>query len=107
MDWNFEKGRIYSVSDSGELMAEATYEVLENGDLNVDHSYVNPSLRGRGVADEMMKVVAEYLRKEGYRAVASCSYAHIWFERNQDKYGDVISGSQEDVNVACKIGGPH
>lgn len=107
MDWKFEEGRIYSLSDTGELMAEATYEVLDSGDLNIDHTYVSPSLRGRGVADEMMKAVAEYLRKEGFKAVASCSYAHIWFERNQEKYKDVISGSQENVNPACKIGGSH
>lgn len=107
MDWKFEEGRIYSLSETGELMAEATYEVLANGDLNIDHTYVNPSLRGRGIADEMMRVVAEYLRREGCKAVASCSYAHIWFERNQEMYGDILSGNQEDVDVACKIGGPH
>lgn len=107
MDWKYESGRIYSESETGELMAEATYVCLDNGDINIDHTYVNPSLRGRGVADLMMKAVAEYLRKEGIKAIASCSYANIWFEKNVDEYKDIISSQSDKVEVACKVDGNH
>ena len=105
MEWKFDNGRIYSVSETGELMAEATYVCLDNGDLNINHTYVNPSLRGQGVADQMMKVVAEYLRDNKRKAVASCSYANGWFEKNGESYADIISG--KEVDVACKIDGNH
>ena len=107
MEWKHEKGRIYSENEFGELMAEATYVCLDNGDINIDHTYVNPSLRGRGVADIMMKAVVEYLRKEGIKAVASCSYAVSWFEKNEEEYADIIAKDKGGVEVGCKIDGNH
>ncbi|MBC2722482.1 MAG: N-acetyltransferase, partial [Desulfosporosinus sp.] len=65
MNWNYENGRIYSTDEKGELMCETTFVRKENGEVNIDHTYVNPILRGQGVAGEMMAVVAEYFRKAG------------------------------------------
>lgn len=107
MDWKYEKGRIYFENEAGELMAEATYETMLNGELNIDHTYVNPSLRGQGVADKMMVAVADYLRKEGKKAMATCSYANIWFKKNEECYGDIIATDDEQTGCGCKIDGKH
>jgi predicted GNAT family acetyltransferase len=107
MDWKYEKGRIYSENEKGELMAEATYDTAENGELNIHHTYVNPSLRGQGVADKMMVAVAEYLRKEGKKAIATCSYADMWFKKNEEAYSDIIAECSEGHSVGCRIDGRH
>lgn len=107
MDWKYESERIYSKDDSGELMAEVTFKHEKNGEVNIDHVYVNPILRGQGVASKVMLVMVEYLRKEGLKATATCSYANGWFKKNEDRYFDVISDSNTDAVVACKIGGKH
>lgn len=107
MDWKYEDGRIYSIGESGELMAETTFVRKENGVIDIDHTYVNPILRGQGVADKMMVVVAEYLQKEGLKATATCSYANIWLKRNEELYSDIISKDIGDQAVACKINGKH
>lgn len=107
MNWNFENGRIYSVDEKGELMAETTYVLKENKEVDIDHTYVNPVLRGQGVASKMMEVVAEYLREKGLKATASCSYANNWLQKNKDKYSDIISKDIENETIACKIGGKH
>lgn len=60
MDWKYEDGRIYSEDEKGELMAETTFDYKDNGEINIDHTYVNPILRGHGVAGKMMLVVADY-----------------------------------------------
>lgn len=91
MEWMYTEGRIYNENENGELMAEATYEVLSNGELNINHTYVNPSLRGQGVADKMMVAVSEYLRKTGKKAIGTCTYADSWFKKNEEAYADVIS----------------
>lgn len=52
MDWKYENGRIYSVDQNNELMAEATFVVQENGVVVIDHTYVNPVLRGQHVAEK-------------------------------------------------------
>ena len=103
MDWKYEKGRIYSVDEKGELLAETTFVQTENGETDIDHTYVNPILRGQGIADKMMVVVAEYFRKQELKVTASCSYAHIWLDRNQEKYASILSKELADQVLACKI----
>jgi predicted GNAT family acetyltransferase len=107
MDWKNEEGRIFSENENGELMAEATYEVMENGELNIEHTFVNPSLRGQGIADKMMVEVAMYLRKSGKKAIATCTYADLWFKKNEEKYADVISNDFGNQETGCKIDGRH
>ncbi|NCC69744.1 MAG: N-acetyltransferase [Clostridia bacterium] len=95
MNWNYENGRIYSIDEKNELMAEATYVPVGNATVDINYTYVNPILRGQGVAGQMMEAVAQRLRKDGLRAVASCSYANAWLQKHRDSYPDVISGDLE------------
>jgi hypothetical protein len=107
MDWKYENGRIYSTSENGELMCETTFIRKENGEMNIDHTYVNPVLRGQSVAGKMMEVVAEYFRKEGIKTSATCSYANVWLKRHEKQYQDILSEDTYDQAVACKIDGNH
>lgn len=107
MDWKYEKERIYSNDEKGELMAEVTFKHKENGEVNIDHVYVNSILRGKGIASEAMLVMVDYLRKEGLRATATCSYANGWFKKNEEMCADVISKSLGDAPIACEISGKH
>lgn len=90
MKWNYEDGRIYSYNDKKELMAEVTYEYIGANEVNINHTYVNPELRGKGVASEILSLLAEYLREKGLRAKATCSYANSWLIRNKESYSDII-----------------
>ncbi|MDS0525404.1 N-acetyltransferase [Clostridium sp. SHJSY1] len=107
MDWKYENGRIYSENEKGELMAEATFDDRKNGEININHVYVNPVLRGKGVANKIMEVVVESLRERGIKATATCSYANSWFKKNEKLYSDVISEDMWNQSVSCKIGGNH
>lgn len=107
MNWKYEDGRIYSIDEKGELMCEATFIRKENGELDIDHTYVNPILRGQGVAAKMMLAVAEYLREKGLKASATCSYANIWLKRHKELYPDILSKDMDDKAVACKINAKH
>ncbi|MDR3602294.1 MAG: GNAT family N-acetyltransferase [Desulfosporosinus sp.] len=107
MDWKYENGRIYSTAENGELMCETTFIRKENGEMNIDHTYVNPVWRGQSVAGKMMEVVAEYFRKEGIKASATCSYANVWLKRHEKQYQDILSEDTYDQAAACKIDGNH
>lgn len=91
MIWNYEEGSIYSINENKEVMAEATFVSTKDNEVNINHTYVNPVLRGQGIAGEMLKVVAEYLREKGLKATATCSYANSWLIKNKEAYSDVIS----------------
>lgn len=49
----------------------------------------------------------EYLRKNGLKAVASCSYANSWLQKNSDRCSNVIAAANEEVPIACRIDGKH
>jgi predicted GNAT family acetyltransferase len=107
MDWKYEKERIYSVDEKGELMAETTYVLKENGEVNIDHTYVNPVLRGQGVAGRMMELVAQYFREKGLKVTATCSYANMWLKRHRESYSDIISKDLDREIISCKIDNKH
>lgn len=105
MDWKYEDGRIYSVDESNELMAEVTFAFKANGDINIDRTYVNPVLRGKGVAGKLMEVVVQYLRENKLKATATCSYANAWLKRHRKSHADIIAETIDDDDIGCKIGG--
>ncbi len=91
MDFRIATGRVFSIDENKELMAETTYVYKENGEVDIDYTYVNPILRGQGAAGKMMQVVASHLREKGLKATASCSYANAWLLKNRKAYADIIS----------------
>ncbi len=107
MIWKYELGRIYSTDEDGRLMAEVNYVRRNSNEVNIEHVYVAPELRGQGVAGQTMTVVAEYLRNNGLKATASCSYANSWFQKNENGYSDVIARDTGSQAAACRIDGKH
>jgi len=81
--------------------------VREDGIAVIDHTFVSSSLRGQGVAGELMKIASEYFRKHNIKIAATCSYAHAWLERHSQTYADILSTAFEDEATACKLDGRH
>lgn len=107
MDYQFEANRIYANDEHGELLLQADYCSAGNGVVDITHIYTNPALRGQGAAGRLMQVVVEHLRKHKLKAVASCSYASSWLQKNIDNCADVIAPGFDQLPVACSIDGPH
>jgi len=95
MEFQFTEGRVFSVDEKQEVIAEATYHSIGQNAVDIDHTYVNPAYRGQGVAGKLMQAVAAYLRKNGLKAAASCSYASAWFQKNRETCGDIIWETDE------------
>ncbi|NLK74780.1 MAG: N-acetyltransferase [Clostridiales bacterium] len=91
MIWNYEVGRIYRTDDKGKVLSETNYSHKDNGIVEIERVYVAPELRGKGAAHETMTVVADYLRKEGLKATATCSYAQAWLQKNKEQYSDILA----------------
>ncbi|HKM01424.1 MAG TPA: GNAT family N-acetyltransferase [Sedimentibacter sp.] len=88
MDFKYEKNRIYLENEIGECIAEVTFPQISEDKVNINHTYVNHSLRGRGVADKLVNELAVHLRKSNIKAISTCSYAVDWFEKHPE-YDDV------------------
>ena len=53
--------------------------------VNIVHTWVPDSLRGQGVAGQLMQAVVEQLKSKGLRAVPTCSYAVKWFAEHRSE----------------------
>ena len=63
-------------------MAFATFPDLDEGVVVINHTMVNPSLRGQGIASRLMEAVVEILNETSRKCRTSCSYAAHWFEKH-------------------------
>lgn len=90
MDFIYEDNRIYAKNEFGATIAEVTFPNISEGVVNLNHTFVDDALNGRGIAASLLKVAAEALRQEHKKAYLTCSYAIKWFEKHPD-YADVFS----------------
>lgn len=88
MKFKYETNRIYLENDSKECIAEVTFPSISENEVNINHTYVDKSLRGQGVADKLLTALVHDLKKTNIKAVATCSYAVDWFE-NHPEHKDV------------------
>ena len=87
----FEQGnnRFYKEKD-GKLIAEVTY-VPQGDSVAIDHTFVDPSLRGQGIAEQLVDRVVEEMQKEQMKVLAVCPYVVELFKRKPDKYEHIIA----------------
>ena len=76
----------------GTLLAEVTFPPLRPGVVNIDHVFVDPALRGKGVAGQLLEQVCAALRTTGRRAVVTCSYARRWFGQHAEARDVLTAG---------------
>lgn len=88
MDFKHESNRIYLENEKGECIAEVTFPQVSENKVNINRTYVDNSLRGRGVADKLMSEVMDDLKKGNKKAVVTCSYAAGWLKTHPE-YKDV------------------
>ena len=84
MEFQHERERIFALDEQGKLVAEVTFPVSE-GVADIDHTFVDQSLRGPGVAGQLLDAAVRQIRMEGLRAKATCSYAAKWFKEHPDQ----------------------
>ena len=85
------KGRYRVLIDGVE--AEMTYSREGDSSMNIDHTQVDESLRGEGVAEKLLDAAVEFARENGLQVMATCPYAKKKLERNED-YADVYAGNE-------------
>ncbi len=84
MEFIKSNDRIYCEDKDGKLLAEITFPESADDIVNINHTFVNESLRGQGVAGQLMQGVVDYIIDNNKRAYPTCSYAVKWFEKNKE-----------------------
>lgn len=89
MEFKKAGNRFYQTNDEGLTIAEVTYIPLGEDKIDIDHTFVDPSLRGQGIAEQLVDAVVMEMEKEEKKITASCPYVEKLFERKPDKYGHI------------------
>lgn len=84
-----EKGRFYLEDDNNKMIAEITYEYLNDHVIDVDHTFVDSSLRGQGIARKLVDEVVLMARKDNLKIKPTCPYVVRVFE-NDTTIDDVL-----------------
>jgi predicted GNAT family acetyltransferase len=85
---NAKKGEFY-VDVDGKRLAKLQYFQSREGEIVVYHTEVDGSLSGQGIGKKLVAAVAEYVRKNGDKIHATCTYAHKVLSES-DKYRDLL-----------------
>lgn len=96
MNFTIEADRIYATDLTGKVIAEVTFPTRDGVSI-IDHTFVDDSLRGQGIAGELVKLAAEKIIADGNKIGATCPYAVSWFGRHPE-YPVVCSGP-----AVCRI----
>lgn len=78
----------YSYYENGERLAEITFKFIDENVIDVNHTFVNPILRGQGMAKQLVNVVVNEAREKGWKIKPSCSYVSKVFEQDET-YRDI------------------
>ena len=68
MEFQSEDHRIFAKDQEGHVIAEVTFPEVSEGTAVIDHTFVDDSLRGQGVAGELLETAAEQLEEENRAA---------------------------------------
>lgn len=83
MEFIKEDSRIYILDNNKKVIAEISFYESENGIFIIDHTFVDESLRGQGIAGKLVEMAVEEIEKRGGKVEATCSYAKKWLEKNR------------------------
>ena len=89
MNFTYTPNQIALYHSDNNLLAEVTFPDVDSNTVNINHTFVDDSLRGQGIAGQLMKAAADQLRLEEKKAVLTCSYAINWFEKHPE-YQDLL-----------------
>jgi predicted GNAT family acetyltransferase len=83
--------------------AESRFEAVVDGHLSVcdyqrnesglvfTHTYVPSELRGRGIAEKLVRAALQFARDEKLKVVPACSYVAVFIDRHKE-YQPLLAG---------------
>ena len=77
--------------EDGKRVAELTYVTAGDSAFIIDHTEVDPDLRGQGVAEKLLDAAANYARENNLKIHATCPFALSKLQ-DEEEFKDVFGG---------------
>lgn|SRR5690554_4857800 len=100
MKFQYKNDEIQLLNEQDVKVGYALIPFEDEKTINVRKVFVDPSMRGGGVASQVMDEVYAFAKKEGLKVTPTCPYAVAWFKRKKDKQ-DILSDTE--ASPACPI----
>ena len=85
MDYKEDSNRIYALDDQDNIIAEITFPDVGNDVVCIDHTFVDTSLRGMGIAAQLCDLAYDAIKAKDKKCVLQCPYAVKWFHEHPEK----------------------
>lgn len=77
-----EQRRGFFIEQDGKVVAEMTYSRVNDKLIIVDHTLVDDSLAGQGVARSLLDALVAWARSSSTKVLATCPYAIAQFNKD-------------------------
>ena len=87
---NQQKGVFFLNDDQSNRIAEISYVWSGEHKIIANHTWVDNSLRGQGIARQLLDTLVEFAREKNLKIVPTCSYVDVMFRREKS-FADVAA----------------
>ena len=85
-----QRGGEFFIERDGRHIAEITYQYQDDHTILADHTWVDSTLRGQGVARQLLDILVAFAREKQLKIVPTCSYVDVMFQREAE-FADVVA----------------
>ncbi len=83
MNFIKEENRIYAQDAEKNTIAEVTFYEIQNGVYNIDHTFVDDSLRGQGIGSKLVQEAVNTIKEKNCTIQATCPFASKWLAEHK------------------------
>jgi predicted GNAT family acetyltransferase len=98
------RGGAFTIVREGKRIAELTYVRSGESVIVINHTFVDQSLRGQGIARKLLDAAVVWARTNQVRIIPECSYARVVFARDAS-VRDVLACGDDPGSDACATPG--
>lgn len=86
---SFDNNKFYIKNSEGAYLALITFQDYPDDTIAIDHTFVDPALRGQKIALQLVESVVRYARENNLKIIPLCSYA-VKVLNSDEKYHDIL-----------------
>lgn len=79
-----ETDGVFYLEKEGKRLAEMTYSKAGTDRIIIDHTEVDPALRGTGAGKDLVMYAVEYARNQEIKIIPLCPFANSVFQKTQE-----------------------
>lgn len=89
MEFKRQNDGVYYYNEEGKNLGRIIFERTDGDYVRCTSTFVDPSLRGQGVAGQLVDQLVDWMSEEGLKIEPVCSYVVSLFDRDQEKFGAI------------------